>query len=734
MFALSGVGTLRSRRCHPFPLNEAFVVVLLPLTPRKAKYSNGPRKAECRVMSAEESQKTLSVVLLMGGDVLAAEQEAARLLAAQEQLAGSGHLWLEWILVVDGPQWGKILAPTAWVSRGVNRRRVVVPQTSHHFGVLANHGLLAAGGQFVAFLWPGCELESRLEIWQQLLHVARKEQVDLVGGRRPAGESRKSCFDTWLPAETEATFGYASGWLEMQALVPLSNTLLRRSLFDRVGGFSPSVLLQRFAGWEFSLRAARTTTLREVRLPAPPCRWGWHDYPWQSLCALPADLAARALVSAAFPVRAPEDALAPTCDGLDSLLLDLDCATGERLRRTVLRGIRSGGEQAPAARQRIERRRGLRESCVNLTWPKEPLRITVLGGLSEPAHNYFCFYCFFERLVGTGRINWRVVYDRAAHPADLLHSDLVILSRMRGEQGPKAVDFCNAHRIPTLYLLNDNWFWLYKDRPEEYAAVLAPGKPAFENFLYCCRQATAVMTQNALIAADVRPHAQHVVRVDPSIDLSIFAAPPRSPDAPLRIGYVGTPRWEVAPFRALVAVAKRHPSIEVYVMSQRMPEALRDLPARRLIYQPYVFDYKLFARIVAAAHPDVLIAPLEDNRSQASKCPNKYFDFAGAGAAGVYSNLPPYTQFIEDGRNGLLVDNDEQSWVAALERLVSDPSLRRQIVEASREDIRRRYTVDRVLPAFLGAILDVIQRGQHPELNGEKKTAGVTALVEATLR
>ena len=89
---------------------------------------------------------------------------------------------------------------------------------------------------------------------------------------------------------------------------------------------------------------------------------------------------------------------------------------------------------------------------------------------------------------------------------------------------------------------------------------------------------------------------------------------------------------------------------------------------------------------------DILIAPLDRSRTSMSKCPLKYLDYSVAGAAGVYSDMRPYSDAIIDGKTGLLVRGDDaMSWAAPLARLIEDEGLRRSIVRAARRDIQHKY-------------------------------------------
>jgi glycosyltransferase involved in cell wall biosynthesis len=65
---------------------------------------------------------------------------------------------------------------------------------------------------------------------------------------------------------------------------------------------------------------------------------------------------------------------------------------------------------------------------------------------------------------------------------------------------------------------------------------------------------------------------------------------------------------------------------------------------------------------------------------------------------------------VTDGETGLLVENREEDWAAALERLHADPELRRRIAERALACVRERFATEQVMPAFLAMLREVAGR------------------------
>jgi glycosyltransferase involved in cell wall biosynthesis len=72
--------------------------------------------------------------------------------------------------------------------------------------------------------------------------------------------------------------------------------------------------------------------------------------------------------------------------------------------------------------------------------------------------------------------------------------------------------------------------------------------------------------------------------------------------------------------------------------------------------------------------------------------------FAGnsrAGAAVLATNNPVYRLAVEDGYNGLLVEQTPESWHQALTRIVTDHELRQRIQLAAYKTAWKRFDISR---------------------------------------
>jgi hypothetical protein len=95
-----------------------------------------------------------------------------------------------------------------------------------------------------------------------------------------------------------------------------------------------------------------------------------------------------------------------------------------------------------------------------------------------------------------------------------------------------------------------------------------------------------------------------------------------------------------------------------------------------------------FAKLVAFA-PDIVLVPLTDHPFSRCKSQLKYLEMSMAGAAGIYSDLPPYST-VRHRETGLKVPVGGD-WFEPLCRLIEDNQLRQNIASRAWYDVRTNH-------------------------------------------
>ncbi len=99
----------------------------------------------------------------------------------------------------------------------------------------------------------------------------------------------------------------------------------------------------------------------------------------------------------------------------------------------------------------------------------------------------------------------------------------------------------------------------------------------------------------------------------------------------------------------------------------------------------------------AFAQADVALYPFDDTLVNRTKCPVKLLDLLAAGMPVVAEAVGEIREMIRTGESGLLVPpGDEAAFAEALLALLRDAPRRRALGRAAAEDVRRRFTWDRL--------------------------------------
>lgn len=505
----------------------------------------------------------------------------------------------------------------------------------------------------VLFALPGTDPAALVARWRSVDHDGRR----LTAGIRSAavwGHGRSSRFlEQGHPGGSAAPLG----WLMSADIVSIDNALVDLSLIDDVGGFDEGSSLGDGWWWQFTARAAAMGELRWQAVPP-----SGHSYP-------------------------------------------LGMVTGASRRRTpdVRRQVSSTLTSA------LQKRRGRARPVAptGILGRSGPTRITVLAGVNEPAHTQLAFLNYLQHPLLSSDVTWSVVLEDVATREDVADSDVLILNRVRSENGDRLLTYARAQGIPTLYFIDDNWFSAAKDMPA-LAPIFGEGTPTMRRFHRALKQCDRVLTLNETLAADCAAAGAEVRLHRPAIDITAHLDPAARSSARTAIGFLGSVRVSRRAFEAARRVLDRDASIDVVVFGNDPATEFAGLPANRLRRHDWVFDYDDYTRVARGLGVDILIAPLGNSRLELSKCPNKYLESAVIGAAGVYSASPVYTAVVRDGENGVLVDRDDVSaWETAIDQLL-DPGARERIAKGAREHVLAHHSIEATMPEFVSLMRELL--------------------------
>jgi len=107
---------------------------------------------------------------------------------------------------------------------------------------------------------------------------------------------------------------------------------------------------------------------------------------------------------------------------------------------------------------------------------------------------------------------------------------------------------------------------------------------------------------------------------------------------------------------------------------------------------------------------DIGLAPLRDTLFNRGRGPIKFFDYARAGAVGVYSAGPAFSDFVSNGVDGFILENDASLWVERIVELVKSPQLRQKMADAAWDKVLDNSPASPAIQAYLSDLNKALEQ------------------------
>lgn len=122
---------------------------------------------------------------------------------------------------------------------------------------------------------------------------------------------------------------------------------------------------------------------------------------------------------------------------------------------------------------------------------------------------------------------------------------------------------------------------------------------------------------------------------------------------------------------------------------------------------PHESNYKKYKETIINRGWDIALAPLANTEFHSCKYFNKFLEYGSIGVAAIYSNVEPFTFIVKNGKNGLLADNNTDSWVNCLKQLIDNSDIRKKIADNAEKNIEEMFTTDKVANSIIEQITQI---------------------------
>lgn len=107
-----------------------------------------------------------------------------------------------------------------------------------------------------------------------------------------------------------------------------------------------------------------------------------------------------------------------------------------------------------------------------------------------------------------------------------------------------------------------------------------------------------------------------------------------------------------------------------------------------------------FSKLLLSLRNGIGIIPLDTSEFSSCKSAIKFYHYSLCGLVTAASKVPPYTDEMEHGETGLLVENNPQEWFAALDSLAANPGRRRLMLAKALRWCQKNSGPERAVEAW----------------------------------
>ncbi|MDA1313251.1 MAG: glycosyltransferase family 4 protein [Acidobacteria bacterium] len=216
----------------------------------------------------------------------------------------------------------------------------------------------------------------------------------------------------------------------------------------------------------------------------------------------------------------------------------------------------------------------------------------------------------------------------------------------------------------------------------------------------------AVIAGNGQLAVYLRKHNANVHVIPTVADGRRYKPVSRREPGPLRIGWSGSsqPLREHLPLlqEAMEALARNHDFEFVVISNERPRFGWRGVRTRFV-------EWSAETEVPDLQQLDVGLMPLTDGPFERAKCAAKAILYMAVGIPAVVSPVGVSTEVVRHGETGFHCFGTTE-WHDRLSSLIQSKDLRRRMGSAGQVRFEQAYSLDAVLPAWVGVLEQVASR------------------------
>lgn len=255
---------------------------------------------------------------------------------------------------------------------------------------------------------------------------------------------------------------------------------------------------------------------------------------------------------------------------------------------------------------------------------------------------------------------------------------IIMISRVCDPSRRFICDILKRYHLNYLYYLDDH-FWEINAHPVLAANLMSEGVISTLNDFV--KHATLVVAGSVKLKDCIKQLNHNAVSFNTAFDFSMLENVKKQLRSPLiKIIYSGS-LFRDLDFEevslAIKRIADEYVGMVEFHFHRFIPDELKS--TANIKFDENFYEYESYIKKIYSMDFDIGIAPLADNVFNRAKTNLKFREYGACGIAGIYSDIPTYSDSVEHGVTGLLVPQTNDAWYTALKLLIDDELLRKKI-------------------------------------------------------
>lgn len=334
------------------------------------------------------------------------------------------------------------------------------------------------------------------------------------------------------------------------------------------------------------------------------------------------------------------------------------------------------------------------------------LQLLPEGAVKADIHPLFDRFAY-ERLYGAGGLgakSYATIKGLAKRIKDVVSArnvDVAFLYREAFPLGPAVLDTYLEGHVPVVYDFDDAIF--LGDTSDANSIIAKLKMP--QKIQRIIAGATITTVGNAYLASYAKTFSDSVRVLPTTIDVDKYRPPEEpSPGSLVRIGWSGskTTSAHLDTIRPVLIRALSELPIELRLIGDpdfRLPDSERVMVK--------AWDPRTEIQDISAF--DIGLMPLPDDEWSRGKCGLKALQYMALGVPPIVAPVGVNTDIVSNGKNGLVAQSEDE-WLTAIEQLVADEPLRRELGAAARETVEQHYSGQQWAQIFLNTLEEAADR------------------------